>query len=492
MSKQKALDIKKKEQNSSKAKKIIVPILSGILIFCIVIALGFWAYTKYYQDKIYPGVIIASFDVGGMNRENANVLIDQRIKKINAIGLNLTTIPKDKDFDLKYQDIGISVDKEKTLTQALSYAKIGNYWTQAKDFIKALIYTKNIPLVLKFDNKHFENAIKELMTDKLVEAKDASFDIKNDQIEIIQEQNGTAVDFDSLKKNIQDMINSENIYNTLVINTVPVQPKITSTDIASLTPKINSFLDKQITYLNDAYVYKPAKTDLAGWVEIRKNSPPEMNISDEGIRKYISAIAQKIDIKAKNKQIDVQNGNVISEGEDGRILNQEKAFIDTKNALTQGTNPTTIILEIQTIPKKEEKVNNTNTLSNGTPGLADGKYIEINLSTQTLYLFEGKDQKGSYTVSTGAWDTPTPNGTRSIAGKTERAWSEKYGLYMPYWNDVGGGYGIHELPEWPGGYKEGESHLGTPVSHGCIRLGVGAAQTVYDWAPIGTQVFIHQ
>jgi lipoprotein-anchoring transpeptidase ErfK/SrfK len=64
---------------------------------------------------------------------------------------------------------------------------------------------------------------------------------------------------------------------------------------------------------------------------------------------------------------------------------------------------------------------------------------------------------------------------------------------MPYWMAIvpGGKFGIHELPEWPGGYKEGANHLGTPVSHGCVRLGVGPAQTVYNWADIGTPVVVH-
>jgi lipoprotein-anchoring transpeptidase ErfK/SrfK len=57
---------------------------------------------------------------------------------------------------------------------------------------------------------------------------------------------------------------------------------------------------------------------------------------------------------------------------------------------------------------------------------------------------------------------------------------------------IGSEYGIHELPEWPDGTKEGESHLGTPVSHGCVRLGRGDAQAVYDWVEVGTPVFIHR
>ncbi len=87
----------------------------------------------------------------------------------------------------------------------------------------------------------------------------------------------------------------------------------------------------------------------------------------------------------------------------------------------------------------------------------------------------------------------TPKGKHQIYNKHPRAWSNKYGLYMPYWMAIttDGRFGIHELPEWPGGYKEGQNHLGIKVSHGCVRLGVGPAKVVYNWADIGTPVIVY-
>ncbi len=124
--------------------------------------------------------------------------------------------------------------------------------------------------------------------------------------------------------------------------------------------------------------------------------------------------------------------------------------------------------------------------------IKEGKYIEINTTTQTLSIFQNGQLLGSYPVSTGKASMPTPSGTFKIRSKTLRAYSRKYGLYMPFWMAfTGAGHGIHELPEWPGGYKEGANHLGVPVSHGCVRLGVGPAETVYNFADIGTPVVIH-
>jgi len=123
----------------------------------------------------------------------------------------------------------------------------------------------------------------------------------------------------------------------------------------------------------------------------------------------------------------------------------------------------------------------------------DGKYIDINLSAQIMSIFENGILLDSYIISSGKRGMETPSGTHAIANKFPRAWSKKYGLFMPYWMAItpSGSYGIHELPEWPGGYKEGANHLGIPVSHGCVRLGVGPAERVYEWAEIGTPVIVY-
>lgn len=125
--------------------------------------------------------------------------------------------------------------------------------------------------------------------------------------------------------------------------------------------------------------------------------------------------------------------------------------------------------------------------------ITTGKYIDLSLAAQVLSIFENGKLIDSFMVSTGKRGMETPRGSYQIRNKAPRVWSKDYGLYMPLWMAAAadGKFGIHELPEWPGGYKEGANHLGIPVSHGCIRLGVGPAKFVYDWAEIGTPVIIY-
>lgn len=127
------------------------------------------------------------------------------------------------------------------------------------------------------------------------------------------------------------------------------------------------------------------------------------------------------------------------------------------------------------------------------PKISSGKYIDVNLEAQVLGIFEDGKNLDFFMISSGKRGMDTPKGETKIYNKFPRAYSKEYGLFMPHWMAVAqsGKFGLHELPEWPNGYKEGTSHLGTPVSHGCVRLGVGAAKTVYEWAEIGTPVVIY-
>lgn len=121
------------------------------------------------------------------------------------------------------------------------------------------------------------------------------------------------------------------------------------------------------------------------------------------------------------------------------------------------------------------------------------KSIFIKLKTQTMEKRVGGVAVKAFKVSSGLASTPTPVGEFKVLNKYPRAWSKSAKLWMPFWMAfTTRGHGLHELPEWPGGKKEGASHLGKPASHGCVRMGIGAAKEMYDWAPVGTRVIIEK
>lgn len=132
------------------------------------------------------------------------------------------------------------------------------------------------------------------------------------------------------------------------------------------------------------------------------------------------------------------------------------------------------------------------------------KNVYIRLSDQTGFLRYGDKSFHSYRVSSGAWDTKTPTGDHTVANKQELRVGGKSPYYrMPYWLglSINGarfiGYGLHEVPylgasrETSQFYKNGLHYdLGKNVSHGCVRSGPLDAAFLYEFAEIGTSIYV--
>jgi LysM repeat protein len=114
-----------------------------------------------------------------------------------------------------------------------------------------------------------------------------------------------------------------------------------------------------------------------------------------------------------------------------------------------------------------------------------GKWILVDLSSQTLTAFEGSSAVNSTYVSTGISVYPTPAGRFAVQYKVPSTTMSGPGYYLTGvpWNlNFGGDYFIH------GAYWH--NNFGTPMSHGCVNLPVGWAEWLYYWAPVGTAVVI--
>lgn len=114
------------------------------------------------------------------------------------------------------------------------------------------------------------------------------------------------------------------------------------------------------------------------------------------------------------------------------------------------------------------------------------RWIDINLSEQRLYAYEGDTIVNVFIVSTGTWAHPTVTGTFKIWNKTRVQDMSGPGYYLPdvpyvmyFYKD----YGIH------GTYWH--NNFGTPMSHGCVNMTIPDAAWLYSWAYEGMTVRVH-
>lgn len=114
------------------------------------------------------------------------------------------------------------------------------------------------------------------------------------------------------------------------------------------------------------------------------------------------------------------------------------------------------------------------------------RWIDVDLTNQRVYAYEGDVVINSFIVSTGTWLTPTVTG--------------KYKIYVKIasGNMHGPGYSLKDVPYIMYFYKGYGFHgtywhnnFGTPMSHGCVNLRTDEAGWLFDFASVGTVVNIH-
>ena len=127
------------------------------------------------------------------------------------------------------------------------------------------------------------------------------------------------------------------------------------------------------------------------------------------------------------------------------------------------------------------------------PPEASDKYILVDISEQHLYAYESGLLVFSFVASTGM-NNATRVGVFSVLDKIPNAYGATWNIWMPNWLGI---YwagtlenGIHALPILSNGLRLWDGYLGTPISYGCVVLGVNESQMLYDWVTVGTPVEI--
>lgn len=163
-------------------------------------------------------------------------------------------------------------------------------------------------------------------------------------------------------------------------------------------------------------------------------------------------------------------------------FNPTVAYRNTKNALNARFmgNSTPVVLGVDDGPT--------------TSGELSDRYLEVDLSQQKMYFFINHNLYKEYRVSTGA-EYPTPVGKYHILNKADKAFSDIYNVWMPYWmgfkyaSDIGAYLGIHEIayavdskgkPVYRHGYYIGEMMTG-----GCIAMEPKDSREIYNLSEVG-------
>lgn len=148
----------------------------------------------------------------------------------------------------------------------------------------------------------------------------------------------------------------------------------------------------------------------------------------------------------------------------------------------------------------------------GDPYASGRKWIEVSISQQTLWAYQGETLITTTLVSTGVEPNHTEQGRFHVRYKLEETDmagttnvdGEVVETGQSAADDADGSsqipYVVEDVPNVMYFDMDAEAlhgaywhnNFGTPMSHGCVNLPLDFAAFLYGWAPLGTLVWVHE
>jgi len=125
---------------------------------------------------------------------------------------------------------------------------------------------------------------------------------------------------------------------------------------------------------------------------------------------------------------------------------------------------------------------------------SDDFRIEVDLTKQKVFVYYKDNMIREMICSGGADQSPTPQGEFETSDKIKYSWVERFDVGAFYWTRFYKKYLFHSVPFDKNREMIIEEYekLGSPASHGCIRLKLEEAKWLYEKLPSGVKVIIYK
>jgi lipoprotein-anchoring transpeptidase ErfK/SrfK len=493
-----------------------------LTIACLLIISGGVAFLlAKYNAAAAPGTNIAGSNVSGQNALAIRDDLNQVQGKIQ-----LTLSYHGKTITARASDLGINIDIDKTMAQALLTS---NNWLNRIN----LFGQHNIKLIANYDwaqtQKFLNQNFPELITSPAQNAG-VIYDAQSQKFVTQASVEGKVIDMDKIKQIIEDLVARPRAAVADVAITTS-KPDVSDTAAQTAADFANARIASRINLQVDGKtIYYPDPVDVADWTTFTPNGG-QLNVTfdQSKIRSFVAGKVQGVlpGKPVNGKTITSADGNTVyatlSQGQNGEVINNgDDAARQIISALQNGQS-TNITLTTTNAPAQNDK----------TATLADQHWIDANLTNWTITAYNGTQPVAQFTNfakgaaqldperatitglfkvfskvggndSSGAAAPNSDYATNLAAGmgvdRSGSTNSNPYGgVCMP---NPGGTQAnlcsIHYVTYWgPGGYAFHEAWWLTPaqvhtgLSHGCLNMWKGDAKWIYDFSQIGTPVWVH-
>ena len=302
---------------------IITTIISAITIY----------FNVAYADKIFPNITINNEDYSGLTKKQAFFKLENKIKDIYKNDFSFTY--EDDIFRTNVLETGVTIDINKTITNAFSYGHTENIFRNIKEQITLINKNKKARIKIIINKEKFKDYIQKELSKIETPPKNFGYVYDDEKFIPTIPESGMVIDRNEMKKDIMKNLfglKNDNVKIELIVKEAEIKKDLN--DKAFI--QANNLLNKKITLKYNSDQFEVQKEDLALWIKFdaindidnKKGKVLGIMANNEKINDYLlTFIVPQVNHEPVNAQLEYENNKVevFSLSREGVSLNSEES-----------------------------------------------------------------------------------------------------------------------------------------------------------------------
>ncbi len=294
------------------SKKILKHLTLYSLIILVTLVFSYLGFLIYYKDKIYPGIKVANYNLGGMSAQESQSLISSNIiSRINT-PLLLKNPDGSSQFEINLKLASPHTNNTEAVAESYKIGRGNNFIFDLQEQLQSLVLGKNIPLSLKYDRPEALssqiNSISQALTQ---DPKDATITLQG---EVTSSIDGSTLDTEYLNENLEKYLKLETEKLTLL--PIKVLPAYFNTQRANLAKKaledaknspIKITYDKNEWVINEKVLFSLLDTKQTKGLPETNLKDEERLLNKEKLDEFTESISSKVYKPMQNARFEVEN-----------------------------------------------------------------------------------------------------------------------------------------------------------------------------------------